>query len=213
LTPADFYVLVLFMSATPDMAQRHTTTLTELTEIAMVMARGLRTDLETAETPEAKARAVAAFPAVARAVRQCVALEAKLQRDQARQAREETQAFERDRSKRLRTRKAQVRLHMERAIANAFADDGEDGLGDEAMTRLDDLHERLDGDLLDPDFADLPFHEVIATLHRALGMDPPEVPPEGYDPGGDPDETAAPPGAPPAPEPPVPEPYFRDSSG
>ena len=204
------------MSDAPDMTERHSAHLAELAEIAMVMARGLRDDLETAETPEAKARAVAAFPAVARTVRQCVALEAKLQRDQVRQHREEIQAYDRDLSVRLRKRKAQVRLHMERAICNAFPPGGDDEeeLGDEVMMRLEDLRDRLADDVLEADFADMPFHAVIATLHEALGLPPPDVPPED-DLDEDVDEEASGSEAaatPPPPEPP-PEPYFRYSSG
>lgn len=203
------------MSDAPDMTERHSATLRELTEIAMVMARGLRDDLETAETPDAKARAVASFPAIARTVRQCVALEAKLQRDQTRQQREEIQDYERDLSTRLRKRKAQVRLHMERAICNAFPPGGDDEeeLGDEVMMRLEDLRDRLADDVLEADFADMPFHAVIATLHEALGLPPPDITPEDDPDEDDSDEDdAAPEAAAPPPEPPA-EPYFRYSSG
>lgn len=202
------------MSDPAAMAQRHSTHLAELAEIGMVMARDLRDDLETAETPEAKARAVAAFPAIARTVRQCVALEAKLQRDQARQQREEIQDYDRDLSIRLRKRKAQVRLYMERAICNAFPPGGDDEeeLGDEVMMRLEDLRDRLADDVLEADFADMPFHAVIATLHEALGLPPPETAPEDDLNEDDLQEGAAASEAAPPPEPP-PEPYFRYSSG
>ena len=198
-----------------DMTERHSATLRELTEIAMVMARGLRDDLEVAETPDAKARAVASFPAIARTVRQCVALEAKLQRDQVRQQREEVQDYDRDLSIRLRKRKAQVRLHMERAICNAFPPGGDDEeeLGDEVMMRLEDLRDRLADDVLEADFADMPFHAVIATLHEALGLPPPDITPEDDPDEHDSDEAAtATQAAAPRPEPPA-EPYFRYSSG
>jgi len=49
---------------------------------------------------------------------------------------------------------------------------------DEALARLEDLGERLHDDLLEPDFADMPFPEAIALLHGTLGMDPPELGPE-----------------------------------
>lgn len=72
------------MSEAEPHTERHAAILAELAEIGMVMARGLREEVETAETPEAKARAVAAFPRVARAVRQTLALEARFRRDAAR---------------------------------------------------------------------------------------------------------------------------------
>ena len=70
------------MSTTEDMNDRHAKILAELAEIGMVIARDLRAEVETAGTPEAKARAVAAFPRVARAVRQTLALEARFRRDE-----------------------------------------------------------------------------------------------------------------------------------
>ncbi|HEX7886340.1 MAG TPA: hypothetical protein VF474_10220, partial [Phenylobacterium sp.] len=48
-----------------------------------------------------------------------------------------------------------------------------DGPPDEVMARLEDLRDRLDDEVLDADFALRPFHEVIETLHRSLGLPPP----------------------------------------
>ncbi|MBU2153915.1 MAG: hypothetical protein KKE02_23045, partial [Alphaproteobacteria bacterium] len=51
--------------------------------------------------------------------------------------------------------------------------------------RLYDLYERLDDQVLDEDFALAPFQEVIAHLHRELGLSPPDV---GDDDEDDPDD-------------------------
>lgn len=198
------------MSDTDAMAQRHSSHLAELAEIGMLMARDLRAEVESPASPEAKAGAVARFPAIARTVRQCVALEAKLQRDQVRQDREQAEDDARQLKQRLRRRKAEVRLHMERVICETFPDCGDEA-NDEALLRLEDLRDRLADDLLDPDFADRPFHEVVATLHAALGLPPPEALAEGEAVTGPPAGHAAPEATLP-PEPP-PEPYFRHSSG
>src|SRR3990167_4933397 len=189
------------------MAQRHSSNLAELAEIGMLMARDLRNDLET---PETKAGAVARFPAIARTVRQCVALEAKLCRDQVRQDREQAEDDARQLKQRLRRRKAEVRLHMERVICETFPDCGDEA-NDEALIRLEDLRDRLADALLAPDFADRPFHEVVAALHAALGLPPPDALAEGEAVTDPPAGHAAPEATLP-PEPP-PEPYFRYSSG
>jgi len=201
------------MQDTADMTERHGRILAELAEIGMTIARELQVQVLAAEAPEAKAQAAAAFPRVARAVRQSLALEAKLQRDRVRDDREERQAADRELGVLVQRRKTRVRLHMQRAIAEAFGE--ADDTGDAVAMRLEDLRDRLDDDLLEPDFALAPFHEVIAVLHRALGMDPPDIPPDdGF--GDDPDDpeadTAAAPDTPP-PDAPIPEPDFRCSSG
>ena len=180
------------------MTERHGKVLADLAEIGMTIAREVQGQVLAAQTPEEKAKAAAGFPPVARAVRQCVALEAKLQRDLARQDREERQEADREIGKLIRRRKAQVRMHMSRAICNAFPealdqDEDDDGPPDEIRMRFEDLRDRLDDDVLDADFALRPFHEVIEVLHRSLGLDPPDHP-------ADEDEDEAP--EDPEPEPP-----------
>jgi len=197
------------------MTERHGLILAELAEIGMAIVRELKVQALEAEAPEAQARAVAAFPRVARAVRQSLALEARLQRDLIHHRRETARDADREIQLLMRKRKARVRLYMERAIADAFAE--ADDTGDAVMMRLEDLRERLHDDLLEPDFAVLPFPEAIALLHRALGMDPPELGPEddpfSDDPEGGPDDGPGEPdcGDPPSDDAPT-EPDFRYSS-
>ena len=198
------------MVTTEEMNDRHAATLAELAEIGMVIARELRAEVETAETPEAKARAVAAFPRVARAVRQTLALEARFRRDAARDAVEGEERTNREIAGHIRRRKVQVRTWMQRAICEETPDDIET-----AELRLYDLYERLDDEVLDEDFALAPFQQVITHLHHELGLSPPtfggaeDDDPDDDDPddGVEPEATAGPPPGPP------PEPYFRYSSG
>ncbi|TAJ69882.1 MAG: hypothetical protein EPO51_20360 [Phenylobacterium sp.] len=156
------------MSTADDTSERHGAVLAELAEIGMVIARSLRDEVEAAETPEAKARAVAAFPKIARAVRQTLALETRFRRDAAKDAVEEHERVNREMVSHVRRRKAQVRMWMQRAICEETPDDIEI-----AEERLYDLYERLDDEVLDEDFALAPFRAVITHLHRELGLSPP----------------------------------------
>lgn len=206
------------MRSADAMHEHHEQVLVELTEIGMGIARGLRDEVMAAETPEAKARAAAAYPRIARAVRQCLALETRFRRDAAREALEADGRRQKADALRLRRRIARVRLVVQQAIQDETPNDDET-----VETRLTDLYERLDDDVLDEDFVLAPFPQVVAGIHRQLGLSPPalgdvgEDPDEDHEPNDDdPDDEAAFDAAPPEPaipEPPPPEPYFRYSSG
>jgi len=201
------------MRAAADMTERHGRILAELAEIGLTIARDLQAQALQAETPEAKAQAVAAFPRVARAVRQSLALEAKLQRDARREANEVRGEAARDLGLRLRRRKALVRTYMQRAIANDTPDDD-----DRIHMRLEDLRDRLDDDLLDAAFAERPVEDILADLHIELGLQLPDFgldePDEAPDPDDGADHDGDPPAPPDAPPPkPTPDPDFRYSSG
>lgn len=189
--------------------ERHAAILAELAEIGMVMARGLREEVETAESPEAKARAVAAFPRLARAVRQTLALEARFRRDAARDRVAADERVATEMTGHIRRRKAQVRMWMQRAICQETPDDKEI-----AEARLYDLYERLDDAVLEEDFALAPFPEVIAYLHRELGLEPPTFgDADDEDEDDDPDDDDAAEDPPPDPPPPSTTPHFRYSYG
>lgn len=208
------------MRSADAMHEHHEQVLVELTEIGMGIARGLRDEVMAAETPEAKARAAAAYPRIARAVRQCLALETRFRRDAAREALEAEGRRQKADALRLRRRIARVRLVVQQAIQDETPNDDET-----VETRLTDLYERLDDDVLDEDFVLAPFPEVVADIHRQLGLSPPALgdaeedadeDPEPDDDDPEDDEAAfdaapSPPSA--TPEPPPPEPYFRYSSG
>ena len=101
------------------------------------------------------------FARIARAVRQTVALEAKLYRD--RQAGHDKARAERAVETRLRgiRRKAKVIEIVERVVERES----------DAERLLDDLDERLQ-DEDDADFADRPLGELVARICRDLGVTP-----------------------------------------
>jgi hypothetical protein len=71
------------MSIPPDMAERHARVLARLTELGLALAERTFEDAEAAETPADRIEAVKAFHTISRSVRQSVALEARLARQQA----------------------------------------------------------------------------------------------------------------------------------
>jgi hypothetical protein len=174
LTLATPHVPFLFMSdaaafsdAMPDPAtdrtERHLCLLQELAELGMTMARAVVAQVVDAETPATDPGL--AFSRIARAVRQTVALEARLAED--RQLRREKAAARDVEAGRLRAvrRKHEVRRCVEQAIeADASENDAEDLLGD--------LDERLDDGVYDFDFAERPVGELIARICRDLGVTP-----------------------------------------
>lgn len=71
------------MSIPSDMADRHARVLARLTELGLALAEQTFEDAQAAETPAERIEAVKAFHTISRSVRQSVALEAKLTRQQA----------------------------------------------------------------------------------------------------------------------------------
>ena len=140
--------------------------LEELAEIGMQLARAVRDEALEAPTERAAELALT-FSRVARAVRQTVALEARLARDAETQAQDAADRRERraagERFDLVRRRKAQVRDVVERAIESDAADSDREHL-------LDDLYERLEDDLYDADFAEQPVGELIARICKDLGV-------------------------------------------
>jgi hypothetical protein len=150
----------------PDRAERRLRILQELAEIGMDLARAVQRRALAAEDPAVVANPALSFSRIARAVRQTVALEAKL--DQDRQAVMAERAERRARDARLQAHKHKARIRdlVERAI------DAE-ASGDAAEDLLCDLNERLeDADDLAA-FADRPVAEIVAHICRELGLNPP----------------------------------------
>lgn len=84
------------MSIPPDMADRHARVLTRLTEMGLALAERTFEDAQAAETPAERIEAVKAFHTVSRSVRQSVALEARLARQQAEDAAANARLAERE---------------------------------------------------------------------------------------------------------------------
>jgi hypothetical protein len=146
--------------APEDRAERHLAVLRELAGIGMDLARKVQRQADQSDTVPAEL--VLTFSRIARAVRQTVALEARLADDRLTRRRK-VEADERaERYARGRARKAAVKDIVERVI------DAGDGHDTERL--LDDLDERLDDPSDDADFAERPLGELVAAICRDLGV-------------------------------------------
>ena len=136
--------------------------LQELAELGMDLARTVRARaVEQGPSLEAGPDLGLMFSRIARAVRQTLALEAKLYQD--RQARHDKARAERAVETRLRgiRRKAKAVEIVERVVERE----------PDAERLLDALDERLE-DEDDTDFADRPLGELVARICRDLGVAP-----------------------------------------
>jgi hypothetical protein len=146
-------------------AQQRLEMLRELAEIGMTLARGVE---RQAQAPEAGDLGLV-FARIARAVRQTLALEARLEGEL--QVRARKAAFEREQDAAsaarapVRERARIVRRAVKRAI-EAEADD------DEAEQLIEDLDERLCDREDDEDFLDRPVGELVALICKDLGVTP-----------------------------------------
>lgn len=190
------------MSIPPDMAERHARTLARLTELGLALAEQAFADADAAETPAQRNDAVKAFHTLSRSVRQSVALEARLARQQALDAREaqRTQAGEPPRrpgAVEISRRASAVRTAVTRVIWHEAEDD------DSATWLEDALNEDLGGACLRDDFCAETLDDHIVRLCQALGLPEtaarrwrdlpePEAPdPEDHDLSDDPPDDAA----------------------
>ena len=151
-------------------AERHLAVLKELTEIGLKLARAVCAQATGEAAPDAPAIVSTDLgltaSRIARAIRQTVALEAKLIED--RRAGQTKRAAELAQETKVRAwlRKSKVQDIVERAIEAQES-------GTEAERLLSDLTERL----MDPDdealFADRPLPDLVARICRDLGITPP----------------------------------------
>jgi hypothetical protein len=171
LTPSIFHVLVLFVITqqpsceTSDPAaartERHLRMLAELAEIGMNLAREVsRQALDQSQDAPPAADLALTFSRIARAVRQTVALEAKLAEGPAQ--RPPLSVSDRWRSAR---RKRQVSEIVAGVIDAEVGEYDVEGLHDDLQERLDDGDEEAD-------FADRPIGELVARICRDLGITP-----------------------------------------
>jgi len=171
LTPGRSNVLLLFVTTpppsceTPNAAdartERHLRTLQELAELGMTLARAVAT--RAAETGDPNV--ALAFTRIARAVRQTLALEARLADDRETVRAGHAQRLAQETAARGRRRKKLVEGAVERAIdAECHGETAED-LKDELSERLEDRYD-------DTDFADRPVSELIARICKDLGVTP-----------------------------------------
>ena len=145
------------------MAERHGRTLARLGELSLALAEDVQAAALATTGPDDKARLAVAFQRVARVVRQSIALEAKLVRDQVRDGREAVARTAADTSAVVETRKRQVRANLERQIVCEL--DPRD-----AETWLADLDELLEEEALYDKFLDEPVEAHIARLAKTLDL-------------------------------------------
>jgi hypothetical protein len=150
-------------------AERRSRVLWELAEFGMelaraVQARALTPGVDAAITQDL----ILSFTRIARAVRQTIALEARIERDARTSASEGAERLTRADRERRHDHKTRVGRLVERAI-----DTDTEASGEEADDLYADLHERLeDADDL-AGFADRPVSEIVAHICRELGVAPP----------------------------------------
>jgi len=166
----------MFMQPPADMAERHARMLAEFAEIALTAARELGASLSQAETPDEKALLMGALHRAGRALRQSVALEAKLVRDAARGVREAESEARDAADAQVQRRKDQLQATLKRLLWNE-----REAADAERLEPL--LDELIEEDACFEAFLADPIETQIARLAEQLGVTPPSAHPrEGGDP-------------------------------
>ena len=140
--------------------------LDELSGLAMALARDLQACALAATDTGEKTSLALSFERTARSVRQSIAWKTRLIRDRTKQDRQDAVHAEEAREAATKRRKAQVRLHVERAIWSEAEDD------EFAELQVCELDDRLDAAALEPGFAEADVGCVIARLCKALKLEP-----------------------------------------
>ena len=156
------------MSDPTGMADRHSAMLAQLAERAMALACALQERALAAETPAEMRDLALAFHRISRTVRQSVALEAKLVRDQARAAREDRADAAQLAVARTERRVDQIRAAVRRDIREVH-------YGFDADNLEAEFDERLEAEALDDGFLDEPIEAQIARLCADLGLTPEDL--------------------------------------
>ncbi|MDB5436449.1 MAG: hypothetical protein JWR47_2706 [Phenylobacterium sp.] len=155
------------MSATTETTEHQDRALAELLELGMAAAREVQARLLAAEDAKAVCDLSLAFNRVSRAVRQTVALQAKVGRERRREGRDEAAEGKRADEAHASRRQLQVRTAVERRIW-AEAED------DEAERLIDELDDLVSEEALYEGFGQEPVAAHIARICGDLGL---RVPP------------------------------------
>jgi hypothetical protein len=143
--------------------ERHLRMLQDLAEIGMDLARSVQRQAHEQAAADLDAAALGlAFSRIARAVRQTVALEARLAED--RQAKTAARI-----ASQTHTRAAHRRRDVRAVVAQAIEADAADS---DVEDLLLDLEERLADRDNEADFAERPIGELVARICRDLGVTP-----------------------------------------
>jgi hypothetical protein len=182
LTLHSIYVLLLFMSDAAVKRERVEQILGELAELGLMLARDLAAEARGAETPEQKAALAEAFHKTSRTVRLTLALDARLDRDAAREAREAAkaaQALAADtalRESRIMRAAEAAHRHLTQpspeenqkrrvtGVLNRLLWNEAEGDREDYEVLLEDLDARLYEAQDAPGFADMPIEVLARTL-------------------------------------------------
>jgi hypothetical protein len=160
-------------------AQEHLAMLRELAQMGMELARAIHSEgiaakaAAESDTPApSAAEAALPFTRIAKTVRQCLALEAKIAETLRRRELGEIDEVGALLKEGLEYRRADKRRQVKRAVVDAIEAETEAGgiYRSDAERLLDGLHERLDDEA--DDFDDRPVGEWVALLCRKLGVAP-----------------------------------------
>jgi hypothetical protein len=155
-----------------DMAERHARILAELAELGMGLARQAAQDAEAAESPEERARAALVFQRMSRSIRQSLALEARLARDLARDAREEEARRAEARRERVNARRRDIREGVAALVWREMEELDED----EAEAFEDRIDDAVHEEVVAEGFFTDPLADQVARCVARLGY---EITPEG----------------------------------
>lgn len=144
------------MSSQMEMQARHAAALGQLAELGLALAADIQRRALAAEDDDTAAKLADSFHKVGRAVRQSLALEARLTRDHARADREAVAEDERTRPLRIAQRQVAVRKAVERLIWNEVERGEDTHFCTEVLADLIGYNADLDDD-----FVDLPL-DVVA---------------------------------------------------
>ena len=173
----ELYVLLLFMSG--QTSERRLEMLGEFAEMMLASARDLHAAQLAASDVAEKARLADSLHRTGRGLRQTLALQAKLERDQKRGLLEDAAAATLAGKVRIARRKAQARAAIARLVWTEYEPDDTDA--EDILGRLDHIlaaEAELDDFLTeDPD-------AQFTRLCDAIDFDPPDPPLRGRCPGG-----------------------------
>lgn len=188
LTSAIAHVLVLFVSCQPEKRARAEAMLGELAELGLMMARELAVRVRESEDTDETVALAAAFQKTSRMVRLTLALDFKLERDAAREAKEAAREAETAAAvpavpaastpaapaeispamaaaRRIAARKTRVDNLLNRLLWR-------ESEGDEAEYEVlcEDLDARLDEAARSPDFETLPIEILARRMIADMGL-------------------------------------------
>jgi hypothetical protein len=160
------HVLLSFMDGALHISEtRHGKILAELAQLGLSLAKDLHARALDAESPEDAAKLATAFHRISRGVRQTLALEAKLMRDEQAYLRDFAEQLDRRRPERVAQRRRDIHQEVERAIWAEYEDP-------ETFHELKgDLHDVLERESRLATFLDEPLAYQLDRLKALFGCD------------------------------------------